>query len=293
MWSARKLKLVARSSSTTKLLSASDAVSALSYLQHLLDEVLYHRDADATFESRVLYDLDAIFHEPTESLNQFDLVVIRKLHTPRIVGTMFCSPGHYSVRDPLTKDNIVTAALLLKVLREGRYPHHPDRLFRTAEKSLIQETDDLSQTGACWKEPWFSTVYFAPSLRPKKYLCPCTPSYSVSAFKSLPPHVSHSQLSFLTAITRSMAHGCDSASPRTSYCFFFLPFIAPPFHSITPCTSSVELCPDAIRARNRINPFLPSSARTHLVCQFYQQLSPSNLCGSSSPRSATFATCAN
>lgn len=160
MWSARKLKRVARSSITAELLSASDAVSALAYIQHLLDEVLYHHDADATFDSRALYDLGTTVHEPTEPLNKLCQsstlsrpCSYQTIATPKKVGTMSWSPRHYNVGDPLTKNNIVTAALLLKVLREGRYPHHPDSLFRTAEQPLTQVIDDLSQTEACWKEP--------------------------------------------------------------------------------------------------------------------------------------------
>lgn len=148
-WSARKLKRVARSSSTAELLAASDATNALAYYQILLAEVLYHHQAESDFDSRSLYDLTTTVHEPLEPLNKVDLASIRQLFLPSKIGTIAWIPGHYNISDALTKNNLVTAALLHKTLREGIYPHHPDRLVRTAEQPLLSDEEDLCQAGAC------------------------------------------------------------------------------------------------------------------------------------------------
>lgn len=140
---------MARSSSTAELLSASDATNALAYYQTLLSELLYHHDAESDFDSRALYDLSTTVHEPTEPLNKVDLASIRQLFLPTKISTIAWTPGHYNISDALTKNNLVSAALLLKTLREGRYPHHPDRLTRTAEQPLLIYENDLDQEGEC------------------------------------------------------------------------------------------------------------------------------------------------
>lgn len=148
-WSARKLRRVARSSSTAELLAASDATNALAYLQCLLNEVHYHHAAETTVDSRALYDLSTTVHEPAEPLNKVDLSFIRQLFVPTKVGNIAWVPGHYNVSDALTKNNTNSAALLLKVLQEGKYPHHPDRLVRTAEQPLLGNDENNAQTGEC------------------------------------------------------------------------------------------------------------------------------------------------
>lgn len=150
-WSARKLKRVARSSSTAELLAASDVVNVLAYIQLLLGELLYHHQAEMTFDSRALFNLSTSVHEPVEALNKVDLAAIRELYNPSQVGTISWSPGHYNPTEALTKNNLTTAALLLKILKEGMFVHHPDRLTRTAEQPMIDvnEIDKVSQTGAC------------------------------------------------------------------------------------------------------------------------------------------------
>lgn len=148
-WSARKLKRVARPSSTAELLAAPDATNTLAYLQHLLEELLYHHEANATFDSRALFDLSTTVHEPTEPLNKVDLSFIRQLYDPCRISSIFWTPGHYNVSDALTKNNQTSAALLSKVLKERNYPFHPDRITRTAEQPLEAPQHDSDQTGAC------------------------------------------------------------------------------------------------------------------------------------------------
>lgn len=151
-WSARKLRRVARSSSTAELLAASDAANMLAYIQILLGELLYHHPAEITFDSRSLFDLATTVHEPLEPMNKVDLAAIRQLFRPNGINAISWSPGHYNATDALTKNNATTAALLLKVLREGIYAFHPDRVVRMAEQPMHSDASVSDRTGVCWTE---------------------------------------------------------------------------------------------------------------------------------------------
>lgn len=149
-WNERKLRRVARSSSTAELLAASGTMSMLAYLQILKGELLYHHKAEITYDSRALFDLTTTIHEPLEPLNKVDLADMREVYTVNQINAVSWYPRQNNIGDALNKNNGVTAALLSHVLHEGEYAHHPDRILRTAEQPLIPETNDnSSQTGAC------------------------------------------------------------------------------------------------------------------------------------------------
>ena len=141
-WSARKLRRVARSSSTAELLAASDAASNLVYIQELLAEMCYRPHAEMLMDSRALLNLSTSIKEPTEAANKLDLAAMREFFTLQSIRAYGWVPGHYNIADALTKDNRETGALLLKVLREGTYPRHPDTYFHTAEPNLITSPDE-------------------------------------------------------------------------------------------------------------------------------------------------------
>lgn len=135
-WSAKKLRRVARSSSTAELLAASDAVSSLTYLQALLSELTYHHKGYMFVDSRALANLATTIREPVEPENKIDLAYIRERFIPTGISAFGWIPGHYNISDGMTKDNRTTAALLINALREGTYPHHPDTVTRYAEHPL-------------------------------------------------------------------------------------------------------------------------------------------------------------
>lgn len=135
-WSSRKLRRVARSSSTAELLAASDAVSRLIYLQALVAEISYHHTARLVVDSRALLNLATSIREPAEVVNKLDLAIIREAFTPRLVAEICWAPGHYNIADGLTKENRDTGALLNKTLREGRLPPHAETIMHTAEHEI-------------------------------------------------------------------------------------------------------------------------------------------------------------
>lgn len=147
-WNAHKLRRVSRSSSTAELLAASYNANMPAYIQSLLKELLYRHPVELTVDSRALFDLSTTVHEPFEPLNKIDLAAIRQMYNPSQIDSISWSPSHYNVSDALTKNNLTTADLPLKILREGQYAHHPDHLVHTAEQPL-EVSDDVTQTGAC------------------------------------------------------------------------------------------------------------------------------------------------
>lgn len=163
-WSARKLRRVARSSSTAELLSASDAASSLIYLQHLMEEFVYHHEATMVVDSRALLNLSTSIREPAEAANKIDLAFIRENFTPRAISTIAWTPGYYNVADGLTKDNRTSASLLLGALRSGVHPRHPDLLAKSAEPEfepngtetptghMIDDGADDQLSGGCWRK---------------------------------------------------------------------------------------------------------------------------------------------
>ena len=80
--------------------------------------------------------------EPTEAANKLDLAAMREFFTLQSIRAYGWVPGHYNIADALTKDNRETGALLLKVLREGTSPCHPDTYFHIAEPNLITSPDE-------------------------------------------------------------------------------------------------------------------------------------------------------
>lgn len=144
-WNARKLRRVARSSSTAELLAASDAASNLVYLQELIAEISYRPLAEMLMDSRSLLNLSTSIKQPTEAANKLDLALLRESFHLQSICAYGWVPGHYNIADALTKDNRETSALLLKTLREGTYPRHPNTYMHTAEPSLEIPDDDDDQ----------------------------------------------------------------------------------------------------------------------------------------------------
>lgn len=142
IWSARKLRRVARSSSTAELLAASNATSAAVYLQELLGEISYRPKVCVLVDSRALMNLATSIKEPVGATNKVDLAAIREWFRPRVVGRIGWLPGYHNVADALTKENRMSAALLKKVLCEGEYPHHPDTIFRDAENAIEESEEE-------------------------------------------------------------------------------------------------------------------------------------------------------
>ena len=142
---ARKLRWVARSSSTVELLAASDAASNLVYLQEVLTEISYRPKAEMLIDSRYLLNLVTSIREPTEPANKIDLAAMRESFTPQTISAYGWVPSHYNIADGLTKFNKETGSLLLKVLREGIYSRHPNTYMLTAEPSLTMVIDEDDQ----------------------------------------------------------------------------------------------------------------------------------------------------
>lgn len=139
-WSARKLRRVARSCATAELLAASDAASTLIYLQSLIDEFSYHHAAALFVDSRSLVSLSTSIREPEEAINKLDLAFLRENFTPRALNALCWLPGYSNIADGLTKENRTTAALLLKVCREGLHPIHPEAIVTNAEADILRKS---------------------------------------------------------------------------------------------------------------------------------------------------------
>eukprot|EP00171_Calliarthron_tuberculosum_P018277 IDg18277t1 len=136
-WSARKLRRVARSSSTAEILSAADTTDMLSYLQHLLAELTYTPKTELTSDSRSVFSLVTSTKQPTEALNRIDIAAMREAFSNCSLRAVNWCPGYYLVADALTKDNRTTACLLLKVLRDGNYPTHPETLRKISPMAML------------------------------------------------------------------------------------------------------------------------------------------------------------
>lgn len=118
------------------MLAASDAVSALVYLKHLLAELTYDHDCSMFVDSRALVNLATSIREPAEMANKIDLAFLRERFNPRDIRTFGWVPGYYNIADGMTKDNRTSAALLLRALREGIHPNHPDSTSQHAEHAF-------------------------------------------------------------------------------------------------------------------------------------------------------------
>eukprot|EP00171_Calliarthron_tuberculosum_P023073 IDg23073t1 len=129
-WSSRRLRRVARSSSTAEILAASEAVDVGVYYRELLSELLYEHTLDLVTDSRSVFALVSTTKEPEEKRNKVDLACMRQAFDTGMLTSVSWSPGHSLVSDALTKDNRFTSSLLLNVLRTGVYPIHADKTTR-------------------------------------------------------------------------------------------------------------------------------------------------------------------
>ncbi len=69
-WTSRKLRRVARSTSTAEILAAADAVDMALYLADVTDELTYKHKVEFTTDSRSLFNLASTTKEPTERLTK-------------------------------------------------------------------------------------------------------------------------------------------------------------------------------------------------------------------------------
>lgn len=84
-------------------------------------------------------NLSTSIREPAEVANKIDLAFIRENFVPQRVSTIGWTPGYHNIADGMTKDNRTSAALLLRVFREGMHPNHPDTIRIAAEHPLDSE----------------------------------------------------------------------------------------------------------------------------------------------------------
>ena len=134
---SRKLRRVARSSSTAEILGASDALDKGLYLSALLKEIHYAHSVDLTKDSKSLFSLDTAISEPAESLNKMDLAVISSSFETGALRRVSWYLGYNLIADELTKNNRETCSLLAKCMREGEYPIHCDVISRTSPKREV------------------------------------------------------------------------------------------------------------------------------------------------------------
>eukprot|EP00171_Calliarthron_tuberculosum_P004551 IDg4551t1 len=112
-WSSRKLRRVARSSSTAELLAAAEAIDTAIYLQELLNELLYWHPMDFSTDSRSLFTLITTTKEPEERRNKIDIAAMRNAFDIGQLRSINWIPGYYLIADALTKDNRTLGTLIL------------------------------------------------------------------------------------------------------------------------------------------------------------------------------------
>ena len=88
-------------------------------------------------DSQSTFNLSTRIKEPEEKLNKVDLSCVREAFESGYVSIMCWIFGHYMIADALTKNNPNSIAHLVKVLRTGIYPTHPDRIERSASKGQV------------------------------------------------------------------------------------------------------------------------------------------------------------
>lgn len=143
-WNARKLRRVARSSTTAEILGAADVTSMMLYFQVLLSEILYNHTTELVLDSRSTFKLATSTKEPEEAFNKVDISAIRESYTCNKLNTVSWCPGYYLVADALTKDNRTSASLLLKDLRNGVYEKHPE--MQRATSNAAEQNSKPKQT---------------------------------------------------------------------------------------------------------------------------------------------------
>ncbi len=134
-WSSRKLRRVARSTSTAEILAAAYAVDMALYLAAVTDELTYKHKVEFTTDFRSLFNLVSTTKEQTGRLNKTDLSAIRGALEDGSVRQIHWCPGYYLVADALTKDSRESAAHLLRVF--PKYPTHTDSLHRVSPKEEV------------------------------------------------------------------------------------------------------------------------------------------------------------
>lgn len=125
-WSARCLRRIARSSSTAETLAAADAMSNGLYLRSILLELCCAHLTELTVDSSSLASLSTSIKEPEEKLNKVDLAAIREAYDDGDLDAVHWCPGQKLLADALTKDNRVTAELLLAALSSGMHERPQD-----------------------------------------------------------------------------------------------------------------------------------------------------------------------
>eukprot|EP00171_Calliarthron_tuberculosum_P023568 IDg23568t1 len=148
-WSSRKLRRVARSSSTAEILAAAEGADSALYIASLLKELLYSHNVVLASDSRSFFNLATTLREPEERRNKIDLAAIREAYDKGLIHSIRWIPGHYLACDALTKSNHATGALLLKILRKGLYPHHPDSDERIAPKGEVERITAIGGLHSC------------------------------------------------------------------------------------------------------------------------------------------------
>eukprot|EP00171_Calliarthron_tuberculosum_P002820 IDg2820t1 len=132
-WCTRKLRRVARSSSTAEILAAAETGGYALYMAEILSELMYkHRVVLAT-DSQSLFNLVTTTKELEERRNKIDLTAIKEAFDRGLLHTIRWMPGHYLACDAMTKMN-QTGSLLLRILRESLYPIHHDSQDRISPK---------------------------------------------------------------------------------------------------------------------------------------------------------------
>jgi len=156
-WNSRKLRRVARSSTTAEVLAAGDAVNLLCYMQLLMEELTGKTElsstseiqgtAELTVDSKSTFGLITTTKEPEEKLNKVDLAIMRDAYNIGIIDAISWCPGSYHAADPLTKDNRVGAIHLHKILRDGHYPIHPESIARISPNGHSASTEITNSVG--------------------------------------------------------------------------------------------------------------------------------------------------
>jgi len=139
-WCSRQLKRVARSSGTAETLASADAVDFGLYLQALLKEICYHHSLQLTTDSASVWNNVTSTKKPTELRNSIDLAAIREAFNHGHLNKVTWQPGYYMISDALTKPNRVTSSHLLRVLRTGYYPFHPEANDRISPKGGVRKS---------------------------------------------------------------------------------------------------------------------------------------------------------
>lgn len=122
------------------LLSPGDAVNILLCIESVTQEHTGDDNLSSTsqipnhtelkVDAKTVFSLITTNKEPEERLNKVALAIMHVSFNSGILDLLSWCPGYYHASDSLTKYNRVAAALLLKILRDGRYPIHSESIIR-------------------------------------------------------------------------------------------------------------------------------------------------------------------